>query len=454
MFSDASSTMLRRGHRFRAVVVALALAMLATVLVPGRAWAASSFLVAAELDRPAAKAQEVFFTAVFSVETGSRRVVLAGDAAGTGELYADDILEIVVTHGDDGSYASYRHDYSNGCDGITLYPTPPVDLSRLLHAGGNTVRIAMRDGCGENVGNTNLYLVGDGRFKAGAFVPFLPRYVAMGDSFASGEGAPPYDYTTTRDGCHRSSRAGAVLFAANPGSGPGPLSVRHVACTGAKIPNIYNGQNGEPPQLQMLDPATGFVSISIGGNDLGFVPVITFCITQAQIARTCAGQLEGRMQEYLRGLDTPRSDLRGYTPLQLVYKNIQVRAPRAKVLVVGYPYLFSPNGGVGPGTRPGLVTCDGVGLSDQRWINSVVRQGNAIIKKNAESVGATYVDLASPGVPGSFYSHALCDSSSDFLNNIVVRRGGPATESFHPNFLGQQAISKALAAGYARATAR
>ena len=354
-------------------------------------------------------------------------------------------LSVVVTRGDDGSTATYTHDYSDNCGGVTLYPTDPVPLSSLLHPGGNNVRVTMNDACGESVGNSDLFLVGNARMSVGTYTPFLPRYVAMGDSFASGEGTPPYDFVSDRDGCHRSTRAGAVQFAAAPEYGPGVLDIRHVACSGARLTNIYNGQNGELPQTTSLDRSTGLVSISIGGNDLGFSSVLTYCAAQYQLGKKCAGDLDGRMQQYLRALDTPRSDLFGFTPLQYAYRTIHVRAPRAKVLVVGYPRLFSE-----AGARP---SCNSIGTSDQLWINSVLGQGNAIIRRNAEAAGATYVDLASPGVPGSFAGHGLCDSAVNYLNNIILSRKIVAKESFHPNLAGQQAIARALREGYRKALA-
>ena len=66
-------------------------------------------------------------------------------------------------------------------------------------------------------------------------------------------------------------------------------------------------------------------------------------------------------------------------------------------------------------------------------------------------MGATSGALASAGGPGSFAGHALCDSSSAYLNNLSVDRNGPAKESFHPNYAGQQAIATALREGYQKA---
>ncbi len=93
--------------------------------------------------------------------------------------------------------------------------------------------------------------------------------------------------------------------------------------------------------------------------------------------------------------------------------------------------------------------------SDQLWANATVDRGNAIIKKNAQSMGATFVDIASKGVPGSFYGHSSCDPEP-FINRAWLGTNGidnhwpgASPESFHPNPDGQEAIADALRHAYA-----
>src|SRR3954471_21497087 len=86
------------------------------------------------------------------------------------------------------------------------------------------------------------------------------NYVAMGDSYASGTGTRQY-YDAA---CQRSNASYAKQLAARDG-----LTLSHVACSGARIPDVRANQLGA------LSPATNLVTISIGGNDARFPSGIT-----------------------------------------------------------------------------------------------------------------------------------------------------------------------------------
>ena len=146
---------------------------------------------------------------------------------------------------------------------------------------------------------------------AGAAVPpNAGRYVALGDSYSSGEGAaappvtsesnPNFDPTTdtSNNQCHRSYNAYPELLRSAL-TLPDTSFAFH-ACSGALLsemtnqlnkdnPNStakkYAGQWGEPAQLDHLAPATGppdptidLVTLSIGGNDAGFVGALSDCV--------------------------------------------------------------------------------------------------------------------------------------------------------------------------------
>src|SRR5262245_35220317 len=87
-------------------------------------------------------------------------------------------------------------------------------------------------------------------------------YAALGDSYSAGVGAPPYDPAS--GSCNRSPRSAAALWAA---SHPG-TSFAFAACSGATTTDVINNQLGA------LSGATSQVTISIGGNDAGFSPVL------------------------------------------------------------------------------------------------------------------------------------------------------------------------------------
>lgn len=110
--------------------------------------------------------------------------------------------------------------------------------------------------------------------------------VSIGDSYASGEGAPdqsgpfaqhPIWRGDNRDGmasaCHRSALA-APAMAAGQVAASRPATFTHMACTGAQIPNL--GTQLSNAMSQVSGPIDALV-ISIGGNDIGFVNVVTGC---------------------------------------------------------------------------------------------------------------------------------------------------------------------------------
>ena len=108
-------------------------------------------------------------------------------------------------------------------------------------------------------------------------------YVALGDSFASGEGVQPYlaGSGDAGDACHRSRSAYATAVAEATG-----LTLRFRACSGATIADMFRtqrtpgGGNAVGPQLApgVLGPDVALVTLSIGGNDLGFGPVLRHCV--------------------------------------------------------------------------------------------------------------------------------------------------------------------------------
>src|SRR6476660_4523945 len=91
-----------------------------------------------------------------------------------------------------------------------------------------------------------------------------PSYVALGDSYSSGVGTR--SYLSDGTSCQRSTYAYPSLVAAARG-----YALNFRACSGAKLPDVTN------TQLGALAASTGYVTISVGGNDAGFAGVLTEC---------------------------------------------------------------------------------------------------------------------------------------------------------------------------------
>jgi hypothetical protein len=137
-------------------------------------------------------------------------------------------------------------------------------------------------------GNTNCDLTNVELSIASTTAPAY-TYVAMGDSYSSGEGSPEdtFFHDTVRPdtesggstGCHRSSIGWPTTVAASRRiDGP---QWKFAACSGAKAYEFYqrNDTNkGERPQLVHLSRSTKLVTFTIGGNDVGFADVLKDCV--------------------------------------------------------------------------------------------------------------------------------------------------------------------------------
>ncbi len=219
-------------------------------------------------------------------------------------------------------------------------------------------------------------------------------YAALGDSYASGVGSGSYDPES--GSCQRSPNSAAALWAAgHPGT-----SFSFAACSGATTTDVLNSQLGA------LSDATTQVTITIGGNDAGFVPALRTCITDTDAACMVAvQQSEGYVTSVLPG------------QLDATYAAIRARAPQARLIVLGYPDLFELT-----------PSCDASGLDYYKrgLMNHGADLLNQVVSSRAAAAGATFAD-----VRPTFSGHGVC-SGSPFINGIT----SPITDSFHPSAAG------------------
>ena len=300
-------------------------------------------------------------------------------------------------------------------------------------------------------------------------------YAALGDSFASGEGATPDMYlpgtsfpdpaTAGRSsiGCHRSSTSWAFKAQVRLGS----PALTFVACSGANIadltaPNDQFATVGEvePPQIDAVTSATTVATLSVGGNDAALEQVLRECVyrpedTGGAGCRRAGSHARRIAAAGLRGLGARLAD---------AYVAIAARmAPGGRLLVVGYPRLFAPaeaayrpdpSVGGAPACRIGISpfrTPIRVTQADARFLNRVTEDVDARIAAAAAQAEARLRGQGAPGavayVPSdpAFRSHRLC-SPSPWVNGVqLTATGVPKRTSLHPNAKGQAAYARALA---------
>ncbi|MBV9161490.1 MAG: SGNH/GDSL hydrolase family protein [Pseudonocardiales bacterium] len=222
-------------------------------------------------------------------------------------------------------------------------------------------------------------------------------YVALGDSYSSGVGAPPYDLDTA---CQRSSRSYPPLWTTEHH----PASFTFAACSGAKTADVL------ATQISALQRNTDLVTITIGGNDAGFGPVLQTC-TVATSDRTCAAAVDAA--EAFERTVLPGRLTRTYTAIRRA-------APNARVIVLGYPRLFD--------LAPDCTDPHVPNLTRRRKLNHGADVLNDVIRQSASrQSGFSYID-----VRDRFTSHGVCSADPWIHGPSVPTLVGP----YHPNQAG------------------
>jgi lysophospholipase L1-like esterase len=230
-----------------------------------------------------------------------------------------------------------------------------------------------------------------------------PQYVALGDSYASGVGTRVF-YKESGE-CERSPDAYPPKVAAAKG-----YALSFQACSGATTTEVNQ------KQLGTLTSGTSLVTITIGGNDAGFSNVIINCALYFFTCGSAISEADEFIQKKLPGL------------LETTYKDIRGKATTARVVVLGYPKLFTKEG----------KTCNVNFLTsgNEKKMNESAVLLDGVIKARAEAAKFTFVNPTGP-----FESHEVC-SSSEWLNG----QSNPLSESYHPNVAGQAEFTSLMEA--------
>jgi hypothetical protein len=316
---------------------------------------------------------------------------------------------------------------------------------------------------------------GDIAFDALAFIPSsqpVASYVALGDSYSSGEANIPFDSDSDQNGsdeCHRSQSQAYPSRLHLPGQSStiaalaanNQANFHMLACSGAesidmsqaavepgntdntdwRVVNDYHfGEVNQIDEAGWLDPETTLVTLSIGGNDVGFTDVFTACWL-----RTACLAPDFYVTRHFGDWDpkVERVDpqpLTSYEPyligklrahLAALYRQVHVKAPNARVVVVGYPKTFT--------VRPG-EGCQGVISDVQQWINQMQQLLIGVINGAVSDAKATYpsMNVGFVDVTNGFLNHGVCEyTTEEWINGLDLLN---MASSFHPNSNGQAAF--------------
>jgi lysophospholipase L1-like esterase len=258
-------------------------------------------------------------------------------------------------------------------------------------------------------------------------------YVALGDSYTAGLGIPQQTGATA--GCGQSTGSYPHLVARSL-----RLDLTDMSCSSATIPDLTaaqsTGDGTNPAQLSVLSSGTALVTVSIGGNDIGLIDIVTKCteldLVPALIAGGGSSTLTPCEDFYTSGgTDQIRQRIEAVTGhLADTLAQIRERAPHARVYVVGYPDLL-PAGGGGCGGALGITA------GDIAFLNREEVRLNGVLAQVARTAGDGYVDTYTPS-----QGHDACSApASRWLEPLLT--SGPAAP-LHPNAAGERGMADAV----------
>ena len=203
------------------------------------------------------------------------------------------------------------------------------------------------------------------------------------------------------------------------------MPIVDVTSSGATTRHVlHGGQYFQRAQIDALGPDTRLVTLTCGGNDIGYVGDLSFLA--ARQTKTLLGWLlrrlwRGPKSAQQRDYDRLREDIIA------VVAQVRRRSPGARMVLVTYPTILPPSG-----------TCDCLGLSAAE-VAAMREVGQSLAdatKAAATESGALLVDIQQLSA-----EHHAC-ASAPWVNGWHK----PAGTRFHPTLSGAREIAAAVAA--------
>ena len=284
------------------------------------------------------------------------------------------------------------------------------------------------------------------------------RVVALGDSYASGQGAPDSAaawwnlYTPRWDDrrCNRSLLAGTAQAVDRLRQQGHAVEYESLACSGAKIekgligpyagsepPNFPFPEEPLSPQVDELEELAGnggvdAVTLSIGGNDIFFEVLVMICLVDPR-CDLLDGEVGLRLQELPGHLQRLASAL------------AEVPIASERVFLVGYPDPTQDANGNSCDRAPFGDLLAGISRQEATWIaEEVLPRLNHTLCTAAAEYGWTYVG----GAAARFERHGWCAQADRWINTVEDSMGKQRhfRGAMHPNEAGYRAIGEEIAA--------
>lgn len=296
-------------------------------------------------------------------------------------------------------------------------------------------------------------------------------YLALGDSYSSGEGDTENDshgsrfyrkFTNTlgnsaepKERCHISTRSYPYILAQGMN-----LSLNSewntVACSGATAWDVkaqgsydYAGQNdrlkgfnvealkyqslnefipGRQKQIEFVRKyKPKVITLTMGGNDIGFADKVGSCAGLPSICDLVTTN-RGRLAQEIRDQ---------YDNLKSLYEDLyRASDSMSKIYVIGYPSFINGDIDAKCETQIGFLTHE-----EREMISNSITYMNNTIHAASAAVGVEYIDIEH-----SLLGHRLCDSGDRYVTAVTdgLNWNHYKQESYHPNAKGNHEIAMAI----------
>ena len=244
------------------------------------------------------------------------------------------------------------------------------------------------------------------------------RYVALGDSYSAASGVLPPD-PAAQPQCLRSILNYPHLIAGETGA-----QLTDVTCGGADTGDYFSSQyQGVPPQLDALRQDTQLVTMTIGGNDSNvFINSIVSCgaagLSTLGQGSPCKDRYGSSFEDTIR--DTT------YPSLVNALRAVRARASRARVAILGYPWIMPASGG--------CFDRMPVAKGDVPYVRGIQATLNDAVRRAAAATGSVYVDLNTVS-----NGHDACKPVGVRWVEPVLQGTNPVV--VHPNALGESQMA-------------
>ncbi|PPF42887.1 hypothetical protein C5B85_15035 [Pseudoclavibacter sp. AY1F1] len=293
-----------------------------------------------------------------------------------------------------------------------------------------------------------------------------PEYVALGDSYSAGFGLVPFSDDPVA-GCFQAVANYPHRIAESLG-----LTLDDRTCSGAVTANIRDVEQvtsagaSAPVQSDSLSESTDVVTLTIGGNDLGFADIATSCVAASPVgplllddsAANCRSLYVADAGGFEVDILKDRIDTIVAPALDATFALIAEKAPNADVVVVGYPAVTpdaanTPAGGCfTPAVTPTGYTENSFPFTDVDtvYLHETEAHLDAVIKTAAELNGASFVSTFEETAANS-----ACSTTEPYVNGITLEPGSgtpstPGTSlklgALHPNEAGVAYLAETVGA--------